>query len=189
MTLFELTLHVDHVDDDLVDTLIDQFDATTGRDHTGSDFITVLASGSTFDEAARTMLTRLQTMGIRVRRAVPDLLSKSDIADRLGVTRQAVQNWVSGARQGNFPRAVNPVSGGVWLWHDVNAWAVANERAVDHGIAYPTIGQLDTINAWIESCKTPSWRRATAVSPAPAVRTTVAMARAQVQAHCWAGAR
>lgn len=186
MTLFELTLHVDHVSESLVDNLIDQFDATTGRDHTGREFVTVLAEGNTFDEAARTMLTRLQTLGLRVRRAVPDLLSKSDIADRLGVTRQAVQNWVTGARQSDFPLAINPVSGGVWLWHDVHVWAVAHARAVDHGVTFPSIDQIDTLNAWIASCKEPSWR-GTTVSSDKAVRRTVAAVG--VTARAWVGAR
>lgn len=157
MNLFEMTFHVEHVDDSLVDMLIDDYEATVGTDHTGYEFVTVLAEGDSFDHAARTMVTELQCHGLRVRRLVPDLLTRSEIAARLGVTRQAVQNWTSGRRQSGFPLAVNPVGGGAWSWHDVWAWALSCGRAEDDGIHYPSQIEADIINAWIESGMTVSW--------------------------------
>lgn len=157
MNLFEMTFHVEHVDDSLVDMLIDDYEATVGTDHTGYEFVTVLAEGDSFDHAARTMVTELQCHGLRVRRLVPDLLTRSEIAARLGVTRQAVQNWTSGRRRDGFPLAVNPVGGGVWSWHDVWAWALSCGRAEDDGIHYPSQIEADIINAWIESGMTVSW--------------------------------
>ena len=88
-----------------------------------------------------------------------DLLTRSEIAARLGVTRQAVQNWTSGRRQDDFPLAVNPVGGGAWSWHDVWAWALSCGRAEDDGIHYPSQIEADIINAWIESGMTVSWTR------------------------------
>jgi hypothetical protein len=157
MNLFEMTFHVEHVDDSLVDMLIDDYEATVGTDHTGYEFVTVLAEGDSFDHAARTMVTKLQCHGLRVRRLVPDLLTRSEIAARLGVTRQAVQNWTSGRRQSGFPLAVNPVGGGAWSWHDVWAWALSHGQLVDDGLRYPTQVETDIINAWIESGMTVSW--------------------------------
>ena len=151
MNLFEMTFHVEHVDDSLVDTLINDYEATVGTDHTGHEFVTVLAEGDSFDHAARTMVTELQSHGLRIRRLVPDLLTRSEIAARLGVTRQAVQNWTSGKRQSGFPLAVNPVGGGVWSWYDVWAWALSCERAADNGVRYPSQPEADIINAWIEA--------------------------------------
>ena len=159
MNLFEMTFHVEHVDDSLVDMLIDDYEATVGTDHTGHEFVTVLAEGDSFDHAARTMVTELQSHGLRIRRLVPDLLTRSEIAARLGVTRQAVQNWTSGRRQSGFPLAVNPVGGGAWSWHDVWAWALSCGRAEDDGIHYPSQIEADIINAWIESGMTVSWTR------------------------------
>ena len=83
MNLFEMTFHVEHVDDGLVDMLIDDYEATTGTDHTGHEFVTVLAEGDSFDHAARTMVTELQSHGLRILRLVPDLLTRSEIAARL----------------------------------------------------------------------------------------------------------
>ena len=157
MALFEMTFHVEHVDDSLVDMLIDDYEATVGTDHTGHEFVTVLAEGNNFDHAARTMVTELQSHGLRILRLVPDLFTRSEIAARLGVTRQAVQNWTSGRRRDDFPLAVNPVGGGVWSWHDVWAWALARGRAADDGVRYPSQTETDIINAWIESGMTVSW--------------------------------
>ena len=56
MNQYEMTFHVEHVDDGLVDMLIDDYEATTGTDHTGHEFVTVLAEGDSFDHAARTLL-------------------------------------------------------------------------------------------------------------------------------------
>ena len=139
--------------------------------------------GQTFDEAARTSLTHLQTLGLRVQRAVPDLLTRADIADRLGVTRQAVQNWIKGARQEDFPRALNPVNGGVWLWHDVRGWALANGRLADHGVESPTVDQIDTLNAWIVGCRNASWRGRT-VSRRQTVRNEIPVVTVTTNAWC-----
>lgn len=157
MNQYEMTFHVERVDDSLVDMLIDDYEATVGTDHSGHEFVTVLVEGDSFDHAARTIVTELQSHGLRILRLVPDLLTRSEIAARLGVTRQAVQNWTSGRRQNGFPLAVNPVGGVVWSWHDVWTWALACGRADDDGVSYPSQAEGDIINAWIESGMTASW--------------------------------
>lgn len=173
MNLFEMTFHVEHVDDSLVDMLIDDYEATVGTDHTGHEFVTVLAEGNSFDHAARTMVTKLQSHGLRIRRLVPDLLTRSEIAARLGVTRQAVQNWTSGRRQDDFPLAVNPVGGGVWSWHDVWAWAISHGQFVDDGLRYPTQVETDSINTWIEPDMTVSWTRRPEMKTSSAITVPV----------------
>lgn len=154
MNLYEMTFHVEHVDDSLVDTLINDYDGTVGTDHTGHEFVTVLGEGGSFDVAARTMITELQSLGLRLLRLVPDLVTRPEIASRLGVTRQAVQNWTSGKRQSGFPLAVNPVGGGAWSWHDVWDWAITHGHAVEDDVRYPSQAEVDIINAWLESSMT-----------------------------------
>ena len=173
MNLSEMTFHVEHVDDSLVDMLIDDYEATVGTDHTGHEFVTVLAEGNSFDHAARTMVTKLQSHGLRIRRLVPDLLTRSEIAARLGVTRQAVQNWTSCRRQDDFPLAVNPVGGGAWSWHDVWAWALSCGRAEDDGVHYPSQAETDIINAWIEPGMTVSWTRRPEMKTSSAITVPV----------------
>lgn len=155
---YEITFIVDEVPDHLVDRLIDTYDATTGHDHAGRAFITLLAQGPDFMSAAKAMYTRLQTYGLCIQRASTDLASRSDIATRLGVTRQAVFNWTKGSRLDAFPHPANAVSGGVWLWGDVYRWAVQHGVTEDLGIDYPTQDDLDLLNGWIVGrCRDP-WR-------------------------------
>ena len=53
-----------------------------------------------------------------------DLVSVTDIADRVGVTREAVRHWSSGKRRaGRFPTPLGSPSGSkVWEWSAVHAW-------------------------------------------------------------------
>ena len=57
-----------------------------------------------------------------------DLVSISDVASRVGVTREAVRNWANGTRQANFPFPRGVVGDGikVWAWADVNNWLLEN---------------------------------------------------------------
>lgn len=157
MNLYEMTFHVEHVDDSIVDKLIDEFDGTVGTDHTGHEFVTVLGEGSDFDAAARATITELQSLGLYILRLVPDLATRPEIAARLGVTRQAVQNWTSGKRQSDFPLAINPVGGGVWSWHDVWEWALTHGYATSDDVSHPSQAEVDIINAWLGSRMTVSW--------------------------------
>src|SRR3546814_475690 len=57
-------------------------------------------------------------------RLVDPLVTISDIADEVGVTRQAVRNWALGTRQSGFPRPLAVVGDGVRVWRqaDVAEW-------------------------------------------------------------------
>ncbi|MFI0792518.1 helix-turn-helix transcriptional regulator [Micromonospora rubida] len=65
----------------------------------------------------------------------PELVSNSDIAFRLGVSREAVRLWVEGLRgPGNFPPALSVIGNGrskVWPWAVVHAWVRQNYRIGD----------------------------------------------------------
>jgi len=73
----------------------------------------------------------------------PDLVSVADIADRVGVTREAVRNWAKGLRRdGGFPAPLGVVGAAskptyVWGWARVNEWLEANLGLGD-GFTYPT---------------------------------------------------
>ncbi|MFA5890862.1 MAG: hypothetical protein WDA27_07915 [Actinomycetota bacterium] len=57
-----------------------------------------------------------------------DLVSISDIAARVGVTREAVRNWANGSRHSNFPFPRGTVGDRikVWAWADVSKWLNRN---------------------------------------------------------------
>src|SRR3546814_3656603 len=57
-------------------------------------------------------------------RLVNPLVTISDIADEVGVNRQAGRNWALGTRQSGFPRPLAVVGDGVRVWRqaDVDEW-------------------------------------------------------------------
>jgi predicted DNA-binding transcriptional regulator AlpA len=67
-------------------------------------------------------LAQLSACDLVAKRTYPDFVSRADIAERAAKTRQAVDLWVRGDRQKDFPRPVHLVGGGVWLWRDVRNW-------------------------------------------------------------------
>ncbi|GAA1875426.1 hypothetical protein GCM10009715_22690 [Paeniglutamicibacter psychrophenolicus] len=120
--------------------------------HGPTHFLTIWQEAATPLSAAMIAVAHLRKSGIKVQRAVEDLVSRQDIADRLSVSRQAVGNWIRGERRGSegeeFPSPYNLVGGGVWLWKDVNDWArgiAATDNEVEHLAAIDYM----LINHWI----------------------------------------
>lgn len=147
MPTYELIFHTDVVPEDVVGNLIDDFDAVITTDHDGQHTVGLAMSGTDCHDAAMTTISELTRRGVVVQRMLEDLVTRSDIADRLDVTRQAVGLWVRGQRKAGFPATVNPVAGGVWLWGDVVRWA---QNALNYdawGAAFPTLADHDSVNA------------------------------------------
>ena len=149
MKNYELTFNVVEVPDKLADELLDQFDCAIGEYHGGQQYITITADGDDCFSAAKAMTTRLQALGMIVQRLQEDLVSRNEIADRVGVTRQAVSNWVRGQRGKGFPAPSNDVAGGVWLWGDIARWAEAHGSYDANGMNYPWRADYDRVNGWL----------------------------------------
>lgn len=128
MNVFDVQLLVDEVPEGIVDEIIDTFEGTTGHDHTGSAFVNGFVEAPTFLDAVESFSRWLEERGCVPQRVDLDLATRGDIARRLGATRQAAANWAAGRRGAGFPTPFNPVSGGVWLWGDVVAWAIEHGR-------------------------------------------------------------
>src|SRR5665647_1454177 len=126
MSKYEVTFDVVEVPDDLADDLLDRFDCLIGTHHGGQDYVTITATGGDCVAEARAMTTQLQLLGLVVLRLRADLAPRTDIAERLGVTRQAVGNWVRGEGECGFPPAYTDVGGGIWLWAKIVRWAEAH---------------------------------------------------------------
>jgi hypothetical protein len=114
-----------------------------------------------------------------------DLVSISDIAERIGVTREAVRNWANGTRKAGFPlpRGIVGDAIKVWAWSDVDAWAQAN-LMLGKDERYPSAHDVALINALIEDARdrqattaaaAASWTEASNLVPSAA--STVAVAR------------
>ena len=109
----------------------------------GLQLLTLTAEGMRAATTAITLVDQLVVEGVRPERTHPDLVSRQDIADRAGVTRQAVGQWVRGVRQAStpFPVPYNSVAGGIWFWGDVLAWLRPQGYGQDTGLRYPTLDE------------------------------------------------
>lgn len=87
--------------------------------------------------------------GLRVRRIEPeDLVTASEIAKRLGRTRESVRLLIAGRRgAGNFPAAVSHLRSRspLWRWSEVAAWAKRLTPQQEHEARL-----IATINAALE---------------------------------------
>lgn len=84
-------------------------------------------------------------------RVFDDLVGVSDIAQRAGLSREAVRLWSTGQRQdGSFPAPVGHLGAGskqvaVWRWCEVNAWLT--DRSLGDGVARPSSLQAVRLDA------------------------------------------
>ena len=124
-----VVLNLDGPDDERVDALCEATDAVV-ESHGGLHLIAVLTEGPTAVDAARRAIAQLRSCDLQATRTYPDFVTRADIAERSNKRRQAVDNWVRGDRQKDFPGPVHLVGGGIWLWHDVQAW-MRRERIQD----------------------------------------------------------
>lgn len=114
------------VDDDAVTTIADGFDGLLSW-HRGLHRLAVSSEGADAVDAFQDLLPRIVSAvpALRILRLDPDLVGVSDIAERSGHSRQNVQQWVSGERNGDRPFPPPEGSAGrslVWRWAEVNAW-------------------------------------------------------------------
>lgn len=107
--------------------------------------------------------------GLRVRRVdEDDLVTVGEIADRLGRTRQSVNQLIGGGRgDGSFPHPLGATRGHAraWSWHEVAGWA-----GVDHDIRTATV--LAAVNGAL------ALRRAGALLDATGMQRLLAVASA-----------
>lgn len=130
---------VEDLADPRLDRLAEVADAVC-ETHSHLTVATLLTAGTTAMEAGTTAAGVLMACDLKPTRSHPDLVTIPEIAERAGVTRQAVANWVKGLRHGeSFPPPANFVNGGVWLWHDVDRWLKEYATDVSDGVSYPTL--------------------------------------------------
>lgn len=66
--------------------------------------------------------------GIKIKRIDLDLVSLSQIAERLDVSREAVRLWATGLRRKNFPGPFTSAGQSLlWAWSDVFNWLTEEE--------------------------------------------------------------
>lgn len=101
-------------------------------------------------EAMVSAIRNIEAVGdLRVVRVEADpLVSTLDVAERLGITREAVRLAINGqVRGGGFPASALSPNGRhrLWRWSDVAAW-----YGVDTPQLRETIRAARAVNAWLE---------------------------------------
>lgn len=90
----------------------------------GQVHVTVNESTSAPVSDAILVIERLRVVDIEVQRVDPDLVDTTEIAARLGRTRQSVHQLAVGQRGSGFPPPVSSPGGKrIWEWADVIRWA------------------------------------------------------------------
>lgn len=169
MPLFEFAFEVPAVGETVEDAIAEVLDAVIAW-HSGVTTVNVVHPGVECVAAAREVVEQLRAVGAPPRRLVDDLVARAQIAERAGVTRQAVSAWTRGERGGEaaWPAPYVLAGGGLWLWGEVAAVLVARGALEDEGVVYPSrqdaqaIGGMlaaDSIlsNAWV-SMDSSGWR-------------------------------
>jgi len=74
------------------------------------------------------------SVDIEVASVAPEnLVTESEIANRLHMSRQTISLWIKGARRKLFPHPVMRVSqkSPLWNWHEIVAWLLRNKLITD----------------------------------------------------------
>jgi hypothetical protein len=113
-------------DGEAVTLLTDAFDGVLSWNR-GLYRLAVSGAGRDSREAAARLVSSLAGAlpGMRVVRLDLELVGISDIAQRIGHSRQNVLQWVNGERNGSRPFPAPEGCAGrslVWRWADVNEW-------------------------------------------------------------------
>ena len=84
-------------------------------------------------------------IGVKIKRLDLDLVSLSQIAERLDVTREAVRLWAADQRRKDFPEPFTSAGQSLlWAWSDVFDW-LTEEEIQDHSFPLP-INLIERLN-------------------------------------------
>ena len=122
---------VDLDDEATLDVIGAHFDDLTWQSEAGQIIATLhTTSTDPITQAVDIAHTITETLhGARITGIDPQLVALGDIADRLGISSEAVRLWAAGKRRADtpFPAPAGRVSTGrtvmkIWSWPDVLAW-------------------------------------------------------------------
>lgn len=142
---YELSFEVPTLSEAKEDLIASMFDTVIAV-HSGVTTITLTADGDDCLGAALAAIRTLRETGVEPIRLVDDVVSRSEIARRMGVTPQSVGQWIRGERhsESTFPTPYIFTDGGLWLWGEV-ATALANRGEEVEEIGYPDRRDIQVI--------------------------------------------
>lgn len=84
------------------------------------------------DESVSKVYKDLRDLRIQAIRIDLDLVGLTDIAERVGASRETVRLWSTGERRSDFPNHFTTAGGSrLWAWTEVHAWIVAQGIELD----------------------------------------------------------
>lgn len=149
---FEVVVEgIDVEDDEMMDRLDEIEGVVLLSEVNGIVGIHLAIDASTPGDAAQTGIHLVESAieGCRVRRIDLDLVAAAEVADRVGVSRQAVNQWASGRRSGDpFPESLGVVARGsrVWAWSSLMPWLAAHGHAPADEVATLPFDVLTALN-------------------------------------------
>lgn len=144
---------VDNSDENHVDALVANDEVIMVSSVDGAVSIDFAVEAASSDAAIRcgVHIVEVSIPGAIVRAVDLDLVAATDIAQRVGVSRQAVGHWVASDGSGSaFPAALGHVAGGtrVWAWSAVVPWLRDRGKALDEwALSYDSIVQANALLA------------------------------------------
>lgn len=150
-TVVRVQLHNINLQDSSTLEPLARFDHATFSQVDDLAFMTVYvdAGQSVVDvviEAVRKLSAKVP--GLKPVRVHPDLVTASDIANRVGVSREAVRKWVGGTSK-PFPTQFANISSEhqrVWRWVEVVQWLL-KAKAIDMDEDLPSLEDIAHIDA------------------------------------------
>lgn len=141
------------LDDGAVVDRLEAFDNATFDRVDGLSHVTVYVEDgqSVVDTVLETTRRLANTVaGAKAVRVDPDLVTISDIAARVGVSREAVRLWTRGTRK-PFPIQFDTIGADqrVWRWVEVVEW-LEWAKAIDMDEDLPTVADIEHINACLQ---------------------------------------
>lgn len=142
---YELSFEVPTLSEAAEDLVASRFDSVIAV-HSGVTTVTLTADGDTCVDAALATISTLREAGVEPIRLVDDVVSRSEIARRMGVTPQSVGQWIRSERHSEspFPPPYVLIDGGLWLWGEV-ATALVNRGVEVEKIGYPDRRDIQVI--------------------------------------------
>lgn len=84
-------------------------------------------TAATADDALNRLIDDLSCLSVQIIRIDPELVSISEIAERIEVSRESVRLWTVNKRRDGFPLPYTSAGGSLlWTWSDVFSWANAH---------------------------------------------------------------
>lgn len=151
MNSYEMIFFVaGEVSDEQQQDMLEELDVTFSRTHEHTTLVMGNFGGHDCVEAAKTAVRELRTRGLGALRMQEDLVTRSEMAFRLDVTRQTVTHWASGTRRSRFPPPNRDTAQGLWLWGDVMTWMQGQPEGYEtFGTSWPTQEDHDLVNGWL----------------------------------------